>query len=107
MTAGTPASPPVQSPPAVPGARHALLLLVLINLFSYLDRQVLAAVEPYVRAEFFPPVPDPVTGEETEPEDAKALMGTLSFAFLVTYMLTAPIFGALATRMSRWLLIAI
>jgi MFS family permease len=34
-------------------------------------------------------------------------MGMLSTAFLVTYMLTAPIFGWLANRMSRWLLIGI
>src|SRR5262245_47908606 len=34
-------------------------------------------------------------------------MCALSFAFLVTYMLTAPFFGSLATRMSRWLLIGI
>jgi predicted MFS family arabinose efflux permease len=32
-------------------------------------------------------------------------MGLLSFAFMATYMLTSPIFGALATTMSRWLLI--
>jgi MFS family permease len=93
--------------PAVPGARHALLLLVLINLFNYVDRQVLAAVEPSIREEFFPPVPDPATGKLIEPSDAKELTGFLSFAFLATYMLTAPIFGALATRMSRWLLIGI
>src|SRR5262245_2709391 len=66
---------------AVPGARHALLLLVLINLFNYIDRQVLAAVEPHIRAEFFPPVGG------VEPENAKELTGFLSFAFLATYML--------------------
>src|SRR5262245_32305818 len=103
---GLTSAPPVASPPAavpevVPGARHALLLLMLINLFNYIDRQVLAAVEPYVRAEFFPKV------DGVEPAEAKELMGFLSFAFLLTYMLTAPIFGALATRMSRWLLIGI
>jgi MFS family permease len=45
--------------------------------------------------------------ERLERPDAKKLTGFLSLAFLVTYMLTAPIFGALATRMSRWLLIGI
>ena len=39
------------SPP--PGARIALLLLLGINLFNYIDRQVLAAVEPEIRATFF------------------------------------------------------
>src|SRR5262245_53507343 len=88
----TPAPPPPappHEPAALPGARHALLLLVLINLFNYIDRQILAAVEPYVRADFFPPV------DGIEPAQAKELMGFLSFAFLLTYMLTAPLFGAL------------
>lgn len=97
---------PVAPPPSdmAPGRRHALILLLLINLFNYIDRQVLAAVEPYVRAEFFRSVP---TDPTTETADAKELMGYLSFAFLATYMFTAPLFGSLATRMSRWLLIGI
>jgi MFS family permease len=111
-TAITPAHTPTSAPAesagrgTVVGARHALLLLVLINLFNYIDRQVLAAVEPQIRASFFPPVPGP-DGKLVEPAGAKELTGFLSFAFLATYMLTAPLFGALATRMSRWLLISI
>ena len=89
-----------------PGATHALILLLLINLFNFIDRQVLAAVEPYVRAEFFPDVLNPETGLMEEPEGAKGAMGWLAFAFLATYMLLAPVFGALATRISRWWLIA-
>ena len=91
----------------VPGARMALTLLVLINLFNYIDRQVLAAVEPSIRAEFFPEVEDPVTGEKKEPAEAKTWMGVLSTAFLVTYMITAPIFGWLANRVRRWVLVGI
>jgi MFS family permease len=91
----------------VPGARMALTLLVLINLFNYIDRQVLAAVEPSIRAEFFPKVADPVTGEMKEPAEAKTWMGVLSTAFLITYMITAPIFGWLANRMRRWVLVGI
>lgn len=99
----SPAPPASPAPPVtIPGARHALLLLVLINLFNYIDRQVLAAVEPQIRAEFFPAGPD-----GKEPEEAKTLTAVLSFAFLATYMLTAPLFGALATRMPRWWLISI
>jgi len=30
----------------LPGARSALALLLAINLFNYIDRQILAAVEP-------------------------------------------------------------
>jgi MFS family permease len=88
-------------------ARLALTLLVLINLFNYIDRQVLAAVEPSIRAEFFPTVEDPQTGKLQEPADAKFWMGILSFAFLVTYMITAPLFGWLANRMRRWVIIGI
>jgi predicted MFS family arabinose efflux permease len=94
-------------PGVAPGAWLALSVLLLINLFNYIDRQVLAAVEPDIRAEFFPKFTDPNTGLETEPHNAKFWMGWLSTAFLVTYMLTAPIFGWLANRMSRWILISI
>ena len=93
--------------PAARGARHALTLLLLINLFNYIDRQVMAAIEPEVRREFFPSVKDPTTGELKEPADAKFLTGLLSFGFLITYMLTAPVFGLLANRVRRWLLIGI
>ncbi|HTU19624.1 MAG TPA: MFS transporter [Gemmataceae bacterium] len=91
----------------VPGARLALTVLVLINLFNYIDRQVLAAVEPSIRAEFFPKVEDAATGQMREPADAKFWMGVLSTAFLIAYMVTAPIFGWLANRMRRWVLIGI
>ncbi|MGH7172401.1 MAG: spinster family MFS transporter [Gemmataceae bacterium] len=102
----TPLSDSAGSVP-VPGARLALTLLVLVNLFNYIDRQVLAAVEPSIRAEFFPKVEDAATGQMREPADAKFWMGVLSTAFLITYMVTAPIFGWLANRMRRWALIGI
>jgi MFS family permease len=102
-----PNAKPAGGESSAPGSRLALTLLVLINLFNYIDRQVLAAVEPSIRAEFFPKVLDPQTGIEKEPADAKTWMGVLSFAFLVTYMVTAPIFGWLANRMRRWVLIGI
>src|SRR5947209_17872033 len=81
------------------GARHALLLLLAINLFNYIDRQVLAAVEPEIREELLNNVGD----EET----AKFKMGLLSTAFLLSYMVIAPLFGWLADRWSRWGLIGI
>jgi len=34
-------------------AHSALLLLLGINLFNYIDRQILAALEPDIRASFF------------------------------------------------------
>src|SRR5262245_11523614 len=42
------------SPAALPGARHALILLLAINLFNYIDRYVLAAVEPDIRRQLLP-----------------------------------------------------
>jgi MFS family permease len=90
------ASPSARETP-LPGARAALVLLLAINLFNYIDRQVLAAVEPDIRRDLLPP-------DDPSP---KFKMGLLSTAFLVTYMVTAPLFGWLADRMSRWTLIGI
>src|SRR5436853_2777794 len=84
---------------AMPGARNALILLLAINLFNYVDRQVLAAVEPEIRRELLSNV-----GDE---KSAKFWMGLLSTAFLLTYMVIAPLFGWLADRWSRWALIGI
>ena len=39
--------------PALPGARAALDLLLAINLFNYIDRQVLAVVVPNLKQAFF------------------------------------------------------
>ena len=77
------------------GARAALWLLLGINLFNYIDRQILAAVEPEIRATFF--VANDV--------NAMAKTGLLGDAFLVTYMVSAPILGFLADRFSRWTII--
>ena len=75
----------------------ALALLFAINLFNYLDRQILAAVLPEIRTELLAPYGS----------GAPARAGFLATAFLVTYMLAAPILGRLADRFSRWLLIAL
>jgi MFS family permease len=85
---------------ALPGATGALFLLLAINLFNYVDRQVLAAVEPDVRRHLL---------LSTDPDDpnARAKMGLLSTAFLVSYMCTAPLFGWLSERRSRWLIVAL
>jgi len=80
-----------------PGGRWALILLLGINLFNYIDRYVLVGVEPEIRTHFFRP-DDP---------NAHALVGLLGTAFLVSYMVSAPIFGWLADRMSRWLIIGV
>ncbi|MFN2622426.1 MAG: spinster family MFS transporter [Chthoniobacterales bacterium] len=81
--------------PAKSGARVALGLLLAINLFNYIDRFVLAAVEPNIRATFF---------AATDP-NAMARTGLLAPAFLITYMLAAPVLGFLADRFSRWVIV--
>jgi MFS family permease len=76
-------------------AKTALLLLLGINLFNYIDRQILAALEPDIRASFF--APDDI--------NAMTKTGLLGDAFFVTYMVSAPILGLLADRFSRWIIV--
>ena len=73
-----------------------LALLIVINLFSYIDRYVLVAVEPELRKLFLGG--DPM---------AKTKSGLWQSAFMISYMLMAPLFGWLADRTSRWLLIGL
>lgn len=80
---------------AMRGARSALFLLLAINLFNYIDRQILAALEPDIRATFF----------SADDVHAMTKTGLLGDAFFVTYMVSAPILGLLADRMSRWIII--
>src|SRR6266481_2296267 len=79
----------------ISGANGALLLLLGINLFNYIDRQVLAAVEPDIRASFF----------SANDVNAMTKTGLLGVAFFVTYMVSAPILGVLADRFSRWMIV--
>src|SRR5256885_9029128 len=81
-------------PSRVQGARAALVLLLTINLFNYIDRYVLAAVVPQVCRELL--------GEATKENLAR--IGSLVTVFTITYMIAAPIFGWLADRMSRWII---
>lgn len=93
-TAPAPATATVSVGPATPrpGARAALILLLAINLFNYVDRSILYAVAEVVRGEF---------------DVSKGAIGGLVTAFLVTYMLLSPVFGWLGDRKSRWLIIGI
>ena len=102
---------------ARPGARAALALLLGINLFNYIDRQVLAAVVPQIKDSFFggdaagvgAGLGSVLAWSERhlgfKPENA--LVGVLSMAFMVTYMIGAPVFGKLAERRKRWTLVGI
>src|SRR4029453_6777662 len=80
---------------SISGAHRALLLLLGINLFNYIDRQILAALEPDIRATFF------AAGDV----NAMTKTGLLGVAFFVTYMISAPILGLLADRISRWIIV--
>ncbi len=86
----------------------SLALLLAINLFNYIDRYILAAVEPEIRKQFFPAA---ATGTAASAKDelAKAMTSTgwLATAFLLSYMITAPLFGLIANRMSRWVMVGI
>ncbi len=83
----------------MPRAGLALGLLTSINLFNYIDRQVLSAVLPKLELD----------ANLFKPDDPwlKSKLGLLTTAFLVTYMLISPIFGRLGDRVSRWLLVAV
>lgn len=79
------------------GARISLGLLLSLNLFNFIDRYVLAAVEPSIRGTFF------------SPNDPNAMWwsGTLSTAFVASYMISAPALGWLADRYARWTIIGV
>ena len=61
-----------------PGAHAALALLLTINLFNYIDRQVLSAVLPRLQldGQIFPPG-DP---------NSQTKAGVLTSAFMIAYM---------------------
>src|ERR1700751_163703 len=76
------------------GAAAVLVLLLVINLFNYIDLAVLSALLPTLKQQFLAGDPH---------QNFKA--GLWTTAFLVSYMLAAPVFGWLADRFSRWILI--
>jgi MFS family permease len=94
------------------GARAALVLLLTINLFNYIDRYILAAVEPAIREDkgIFPEGAGAASAGASARDVmmvAMAKTGLLSTAFLVSYMITAPLFGWLADRMNRWTMVGL
>jgi MFS family permease len=71
----------------------ALSVLTLINLLNYLDRYLASGFVPDLKA-------PPLSLSDTQ-------IGLLTTAFMIVYMLAAPIFGALGDRGSRTRPIAI
>ncbi len=113
----TNARTPLRTDKPFPGARAALAVLLLINLLNYIDRQVLAAVVGPIKQTFFSPSggTGSVSLDALQTWSARhlgfkpelALIGVLSMAFMLTYMIGAPLFGRLAEKHSRWTLIGI
>jgi predicted MFS family arabinose efflux permease len=73
-------------------ARVALAILTFINLFNYLDRYVVSALVQNLK--------------ESELHLTDVQLGSLVTGFILVYMLTSPIFGALGDRGKRPRLIA-
>jgi multidrug resistance protein len=67
-------------------ARLALLLLTALNFLNYIDRSVLFAVQPLVKAEF---------------NISDTQIGYLTSAFFFCYMIAAPLLVPLADRFPR------
>jgi MFS family permease len=95
------------------GAGAAMALLLSINLFNYIDRQILSAVVPHIKedllhnagAEQGPVISFLLDGLGKllggNPENA--MVGLLAMAFMVTYMVAAPLLGSL--KYKRWWII--
>ena len=66
--------------------KTALALLTALNLFNYIDRSVLFAVQDLIKAEF---------------HRSDAAFGMLTSVFFLFYMFAAPFMGPLADRFSR------
>ena len=72
-------------------------MLLAINLFNYIDRQILSATLPKIKL-------DATMFSPTDP-NLQFKLGLLTTAFMVSYMLLSPVFGILGDRKSRWWLI--
>jgi MFS transporter, Spinster family, sphingosine-1-phosphate transporter len=71
---------------SVAGATAALVLLTALNFVNYIDRYILPGVQEQVKGEF---------------HVSDAALGSLTFWFFLTYMLTAPATGWLGDRFPR------
>lgn len=85
-------SPAQSARPPAPGALFALIVLTAMNMLNYVDRWVPSAVKDLIK-------------QDLRLSDAETSW-PLS-AFIVVYMLASPIFGALAERRDRRVLIAL
>jgi MFS transporter, Spinster family, sphingosine-1-phosphate transporter len=72
--------------PSVAGATTALVLLTALNFVNYIDRYILPGVQEQVKGEF---------------HISDAQLGSLTFYFMIAYMLTSPFTGWLGDRFPR------
>ncbi|MDU0457606.1 MAG: MFS transporter [Geobacteraceae bacterium] len=75
-------SPPI----SINYRRYALGLLLAVNLLNYIDRQVLFAVFPLIKSDL---------------RLTDTALGFLGSAFMLSYLLFAPLFGWMGDRWSR------
>jgi len=73
-------------PISLPYRRYALGLLLAVNLLNYIDRQVLFAVFPLIKIDL---------------HLSDTALGFLGSAFMLSYLLFAPLFGWLGDHWSR------
>jgi len=73
-------------PLSLPYRRYALGLLLAVNLLNYIDRQVLFAVFPLIKLDL---------------RLSDTALGFLGSAFMLSYLLFAPLFGWLGDHWSR------
>jgi MFS family permease len=71
---------------SIPYRRYALGLLLAVNLLNYIDRQVLFAVFPLIKIDL---------------SLSDTALGFLGSAFMLSYLLIAPLFGWLGDHWSR------
>jgi MFS family permease len=70
----------------IPGRKFVLAILLAVNLLNYIDRQVLYAVFPLVKADL---------------QLSDTSLGLLGSAFMLSYMIIAPLFGLIGDRKNR------
>lgn len=73
-------------PISLPYRRYALGLLLAVNMLNYIDRQVLFAVFPLIKIDL---------------SLSDTALGLLGSAFMLSYLLFAPLFGWLGDHWSR------
>lgn len=84
----------------IPGANRLLAVLLVINLFNYIDRQVLSAVLPRLQRD--------ASILSLDDPNAQLKLGALTSAFMVAYMTLSLLFGWLDGRgVRRWLILGI